>query len=212
MKEGIRRCLMVDLDGTMFYGPWPKKTSWELLRGELTIPLVGEDLGVYRGEGLGSKLSVTAHQYRLPIRSSWEALERLLEEDGSLGAVVVSGREQDKHRMTMEVLEQMGKRQLFDGFYLNPGRRATTWKGVAVNRVRSDLGVEEVFLIDDDLRAGLVAAREIGDKGEVYVLRLPIYCPPILRRAGVELPANLRLVGKVAEAMEIIGRKRVGSY
>ncbi len=201
---------MMDLDGTLFWGPWPAKTGGELLRGRLTLPEVDEDLGEYKAGGVGARTRVWCHEIRGVKRGGWRALGEVLAGDDKLAAVVVSGREKDKHEMTLRRVREEGGDKLFEGYYLNPGERATKWKGLAVRRVREDFGIREIYLVDDDLRAGVVAAREIGREGEVYVLKMPLYYPPVLRRAGVELPTNLKLVADVEEAMGMIKRRRRG--
>jgi len=197
-----------DLDGVHFIAPLPLKPLFGLIRGDLSLPPVGRPIEkFYPKHDLAGRLSVFDHQIR-PFKSgSLEGLtlfrQAAQRHSRELDFAVLSGRQPDKHQMTIQRLQQSPRNKYFSNFFLNEGDSATTWKETIVSHLVES--GSNVVHIDDDLRAGICIARvNLLYPGEsrvlVYVLRNLSNHPILLRHSKIELPPNLFLVNSFKSA------------
>lgn len=210
-----------DMDGVHFVAPPPHKTLIGLLKGNLSLPSAGRPIENYEPRGgLSTRFSVLFHQIRPFIRGSLEGLELFRQSaekyDRDLSFAVLSGRQPDKHQMTIRRLEQSGRGQYFSDYFLNEGASATTWKETTVRKL-TESG-SNVVHIDDDLRAGLCVARVnllYPDEPRVlvYILQNLSNNPLLLRHAQISLPPNLHIVDSFHSAAvhfdDVLSRKKI---
>lgn len=201
-----------DLDGVHFYAPPPIVTTLRLLRGRLSLPEEAQAIQEYVPPvGLVNtalaKLSVLFHQYRPLKPEAIRGLQRFREvgeaHEREIVFAALSGREKDKHDVTLRVLERAGYSEYFSQWLLNEGVSSVAWKEFQTRKL-TDQGYTVVHL-EDDLRAGLCVARvsqesEGDNKVLVYLLKNLSNNPILIRRARVNIPTNLILVRNLREA------------
>lgn len=219
MNKGERGIVFTnDLDGVHFVAPLPVGTTYKLLSRKYRVPEPGRPVGEHRvsigAAALLSAWSVLFHRLR-PFQK--EALAGLIlfhtlahEHNRSLQSVALSGREKDKHAMTIRRLQSSAYGAYFTGYHLNPGRYASAWKETVVRNFVNQ--GHNVVHIDDDINPGLCIAR-IGEDypGEprvlVYMRRNLSNNPLLLRWGGVQIPSNLVFVKSFREAAHDFGHR-----
>jgi len=214
MSEQERKIIFTnDLDGVHFRTPPVPRHITRAWRGEMGIPPVGREVGVFSPkEGmmgrLSSRWSVLYHQVKPVNQEALAGLETFRQiaeaHERDIRFAALSGREVDKHDMTRRVLERSGHLEYFTALHLNTGTSATAWKeSVVKSFLDEDMNVVH---IEDDLKAGLGIARLDGlyedDRVLVYMMRTLANHPRMIERSGVEIPPNLHFVRNFAEAAE----------
>lgn len=223
MAEAKREIIFSnDLDGVHFRAPSPWVTRRQLRMGELRLPEEEAENPEYiqprtLSQKFQSAVNILAHRYRRMTPDGIRGIQLFKEFAAEAGrrmtVVALSGREQNKHKMTIERLKKVGLMEYFDEVHLNKGKSATIVKQNMVKKWTAE-GLNVVH-IDDDLRPSLCMAR-VGLSYEeprvlIYLLKNASNHPALLERAGVVLPDNLKLVPSFEmAAIDFMRRLKLG--
>lgn len=119
----------------------------------------------------------------------------------------LSGREQDKHRLTKTELEQAGYGQYFSEYLLNEGQRSAIWKYQKV-KIKMEQGFSLVHLEDD-----LTPALLIGKLGAlVYLFENLSNHPLLLWMNQITLPSQVVPVKGFDQVVEDFRSRVSGGY
>ena len=107
-----------DMDGVHFVAPLPYTTLTGLLKGDLSLPPAGRPVENYQSrDGFSTRFSVLFHQIRPFKPGSLEGLELFRQaaerHNRDLSFAILSGRQLDKHQMTIQKLQQSSRGQYF---------------------------------------------------------------------------------------------------
>src|SRR5258708_1061983 len=196
-----------DLDGVHFRAPLPIKTAIRIAR-RFPLPESGAKIGEYSPHGIKevtlSRISIFMHSRRPVNRGGLEGLglfkDAAERNQRDLKFAALSGRESDKHKMTVDRLRKSGHMDYFTDLFLNQGARGIPWKEFVIRGLLEE--GQKVVHIDDDPRAGICVARIDAENVLVYLLRNLSNHPRLLKRFMGELPPNLVLVQNFRKASE----------
>lgn len=202
-----------DLDNTHLVGPPPMGTLWRLLKRQgVKVPVLEYPLPEYtqpngRFSNIRNRVDQFLHEVKWSYSDSHAFLESIKNSadlfDRPIKRVALSGRESNKHKLTLDQLKRLDYTLLLEDYHLNECTRSALWKVHKAKEYQSQ-GAHFIH-IDDDLTAVLGIASLTPKEGEqptlAYLLR-NISNHPLLRRWGrsPDLPENVVVVGCLMDA------------
>lgn len=200
-----------DLDGVHVMAPFPVMTALSLFRGRFKLPEPGTTgqewtpprSAVIRARNEAWRWTIRVRPFRRESRRALDLFRaHARTHDRSLRMAALTGRLRDQHEVTRAKLQASGYMDYFDDLYLNEWTTTTAWKESVVRRLV--LEGSNVVHLEDDLKAALAVARTAdgvpGAAVQVYLVRNASNSSRLLRRAGIELPANVTRVHSLMDA------------